>query len=513
SPFEITHYGLDVTLDPKAHSLSAAATLRVRSRGKEVRTLDFSLHPECRPTSVEVDGKPARFIHPNDLLAVTPERPLAGKREAVVRITYARTGDAAMSDGAGYISPEGIYFISEARWYPATGELDFRSPVRLHATVPKGYTVVSIGALKGVRKDEKTSTFQWETDRPASMVSLAAAKYVQQSTTIPPVNGLAPTRGPLTISCYTYPEHRASGAAFLKEAAAIARYYERRYGTYPFEKLALAEIPVFPGGYGSTSFVMLLDQSFGMEQVPQEFLAHEIAHQWWGNSVFPQGLGAAWLTEAFANYSAWMYEAAVKGNPRILQKRVAKGTTTFFEAMAARGDQTIYESDPYLPVGARTERIYEKGAVVLHMLRREIGDAAFQRTLRRFAADHRFGLAKIEDFRKIAEAEHGKPLGWFFDQWLGRKGGMELTYSFETKALSATQNEAVLRITQPAPAYRARMKVTLQVDNSVETREIEITQSPQEFRFPVRGKLQSVLLDPDNDFLMKPPRWVVGDSE
>jgi len=513
SPFEIIHYALDVTLDPEAHSLAATATIRVRSRGKEVKVLDFSLHPECKPSAVEVDGKPARFQHPNDLLAVTPDRPLSGKREAVVRVTYARTGDAAMGGGVGHISPEGCYFISEARWYPATGELDFRSPVRLHATVPKGFTVVSVGELKGVRKDEKTSTFQWETDRFASMLSLAAAKYVQQSVKIPRVSQVAPTRGDLAITCYTYPEHRQSGAAFLKEAAAVVRYYERRFGTYPFEKLALAEIPIFPGGYGSTSFVMLLDRSFGLEQVPREFLAHEIAHQWWGNSVFPQGMGAAWLTEAFANYSAWMYEAAVAGNPRVLQKRVREGTNTFFEAMAARGDQSIYESDPYLQVGARTERIYEKGAVILHMLRREIGDAAFQRTLRRFADERRFGLAKIEDFRKVAESEHGKPLGWFFDQWLGRKGGMELQYSFETKAMSATQNEAVLRVTQTAPAYRARMKVTLQVENSVETREIEITQAQQEFRFPVTGKLQSVLLDPDNDFLMLPPRWVVGDGE
>lgn len=513
SPFEITHYGLGVKLDPAAHSLAATATIRVRSRGKEVRTLDFSLHPECKPSAVTVDGVPAQFRHTNDLLAVTPSRSLGPKREAVVRVTYGRQGEAAMGGGVGYISPEGIYFISEARWYPATGELDFRSPVRLHATVPKGYTVVSVGALKGVRKDEDTATFHWETDRFASMVSLAAAKYVEKSLKLPPPAAATPPRGELAVTCYTFPRHRARAAAFLKEAAAIVRYYERTFGTYPFEKLALAEIPVFPGGYGSTSFVMLLDRSFAIKVVPREFLAHEIAHQWWGNSVFPQGLGAAWLTEAFANYSAWMYDAAVSGNPRVMRKRVAQATRLYFRAVDQEGDQSIYDSDPYLPVGARTERIYEKGAVILHMLRREMGDAAFQRTLRQFADRFRFGKAKIEDFRKVAEAEHGKPLGWFFDQWLGRKGGMALAYSFETRPKSAAENEAVLLVTQTKPPYRARMKVTLQVENSVQNREIEITQEHQEFRFPVKGKLQSVLLDPENDYLMKPPKWVVSQTK
>lgn len=512
SPFEITHYGLEVKLDPDAHSLDAVATIRVRSRKGEVRTLDFSLHPECKPTAVQVDGRPAAFDHPNDLLAVTPVVPLEPGREQVVTVTYRRTGKAVMGGGAGLISPGGSYFISEARWYPATGELDFRAPVSVTATVPKGYTVVSVGALKRVEKAEKTATYHWVTDRLASMVSLAAGKYVQQAVQVPQAgtNGEA-----LPISCYTFARDRKRAGMFLKEAASVVRFYSRRFGPYPYEKLAVVEIPLFPGGYGTTSFVMLIDQSFASERVDpvrREFLAHEIAHQWWGNSVFPQGMGAAWLSEAFANYSAWWYAAEATGNPRVLQKRVARATGDFFEAAAQRGDQAISDSDPYLPVGARDETIYEKGAVILHMLRLQVGDAAFKRLLRRFADRYRFGKANIDDFRRVAEEEAGAPLGWFFDQWLGRKGGMELTYSFDTVPFSKSENQAVLTITQPEPPYRAKMGVVLQVENSVARREIELTQARQEFRLPVKGKVQSVLLDPDNVYLMKPPKWIVQET-
>src|SRR5207248_1242614 len=145
---------------------------------------------------------------------------------------------------------------------------------------------------------------------------------------------------------------------------------------------AIAELPYFPGGYGSPSVVMLIDESFAEKTLEREFVTHEIAHQWWANLVFPQGYGAAWLTEAFANYSAWMYGAAATGNPRVLQKRVANAARDYFEETERKGDQPIAETDPYQQVGAAEKIIYDKGAVVLHMLRRQIGDAAFMRTMR-----------------------------------------------------------------------------------------------------------------------------------
>lgn len=508
SPFEITHYALDVELDPAAHSLSAVATVRVRSRGGSVPRLELSLNPEFKPTAVQVDGAPARFRHTHELLVLEPARPLGPGQEATLTIRYRRRG-GPLVQGGDLLAEQGSYLRSESRWYPATGELDFRAPVRVRARVPAGYSVVSVGGLRSVEKDGRTTLFHWETDRPAAMVSLAAARYVQQSVTLAPLPGVNPARAPLKLTCYTFPAHRQRAKLFLEEAAAIVRFYERRYGAYPYEKLAVVEIPFFPGGYGTTSFVMLIDKSFAARRLDREFLAHEIAHQWWGNSVFPQGLGAAWLTEAFANYSAWQYAAARAGNQRVLSRRVARATTGYFAGVARKGDQAIAEADPYAKVGAAEAIIYEKGAVVLHMLRRQVGDAAFQRALRAFADEFRFGKAKIPDFQRVAERESGQELGWFFEQWLGREGGIALAYSFSTEPASATSNEAVLRVTQAGAPFRAKLKVVLDVENSVQTHEIELSAAEQTFRFPVRGKLTNVLFDPDNDYLMQLPRWVV----
>lgn len=509
SPFEITHYGLDVELQPKEHGLKALATIRVRSRGQRVPQLDFSLNPQFKPLLVQVDGAPAKWDHRNDLLAVTAPRPLEPGKEATVTVRYQRKkGPAILGDTLDLISEKACYLRTETRWYPATGELDFRAPVRVKATVPAGFTVVSVGGLKGKTKVGDRVTFRWETTRPAAMVSLAAAPYVQQSVSLPAQVG-AGGRDALPITCYTFPGHKDRAAAFLKEAASIIRFYEKHFGPYPYEKLGVVEIPLFPGGYGTTSFVMLIDQSFAERKIDREFLAHEIAHQWWGNSVFPQGLGAAWLTEAFSNYSAWMYHAGVTGNPRVMQKRLREANNVYFRETARKGDQALLEADPYAPVGATQAILYEKGAVVLHMLRRQIGDRPFLRVLRAFADRFRMGKASIDDFRAVAQQESGQDLAWFFDQWLGRTGGMQVTYSFKTEADSPTQNQAVLTLRQPAPGYRAKMKVVLDVDRATETHQIEFGGTEQVVRLPVKGKVSTVLLDPDGDYLMRPPKWVV----
>lgn len=540
SPFAITHYALDVELDPPAHSLSATATVRVKSRGARLDTLDFSLHPECRVSQVTVQAAaagslPVPFRHTQDLLAVTPAAGLDPGRTMVVSIRYARRGAEVWKESGDQIAPAGTFLRAETRWYPATGELDFRAPVRVRVRVPSGYSVVSHGSLREARTEGKTTLYHWETDLPSAMVCVAARKYFRATVTLPPAAGRS---SPLPISCYAYPEHRALAALYAREAAAVVRYYETRFGPYPFEKLAVAEIPQFPGGYGPTSFVMLWDRIFTLPALPaaakqrsstgkptgggggtrrlaelsQEVLAHEIAHQWWGNSVAPRGMGAGWVSEAFANYSAWLYRAASAGNSRVLQKRVARATREYFAGIAEKGDQPISETDPYLPIGACQQIVYEKGAVVLHMLRAELGDASFFRVLRAFADGHRYGEAKIEDFRKEVNEGGNGSFDWFFDQWLNREGGMRLSYSFETGPGEDGKPEVSLTLTQPEPPYRAKLRVRFEAGDTIRTEQLRLSDIRQTFRFPVRSPVSTTELDPDGTVLMAPPRWVVPEN-
>ncbi len=498
SPFEITRYELDVEIEPVEHRLTGTASIFLASRGGPLRQLDFSLSPEFKPTGVSRAGQPLRFTHTNDLLSVQLPAPWAGDAQTPLVVQYARSG-SPLVEGGDLISSQGTYLRSEARWYPATGELDFRAPVRVRVIVPKGITAVSVGKLEQTTHAGGKSTFVWNCPRPAAMIALAAGKYVPLTTKV----------GPTTITTYLTKPRQKRAKAYLQEGARIVKYYNQLLGPYPYEKLAIVEIPHFPGGYGATSLVMLLDLVFDMKQVDREFLGHEIAHQWWGNSVFPQGPGAAWLSEAFANYSAWMYEGSV-GGPKLLQKRLNEAADRYWKAVVKeqKADQPIRETDPYAQAGAYEQIIYDKGAWVLHLLRREVGDAAFKRILRRACKEYAFGKMNIEQFQRLAEAEAGKPLAPFFEQWLGRPGGLQFAYSFKTEPVSAKENACVLQVTQKGPPFRARLDVTFDVENQIVRSQVNLTEAQQTFRIPVKGRVSVVQFDPNRRWLMRPPEWV-----
>jgi len=498
SPFEIRHYDLSVRLQPDKHALTATAVIAIQARRRIDHELPFSLNPEFTPTRVLLDDRPADFRHQNDRLSVRPARALRKGQQATVTIAYQRRSQSARLGAGGQISEAGTFLMMEGRWYPASGELDFRCPARVSITVPRGLSAVSIGALQSLRKTETTSTFVWETKRPAAMLALAVNHYVLQSRWV----------GKLKLTAYTTAGRRAGGKRMLAEAAKIVRYYSRQFGPYPFEKLAIVEIPQFPGGYGSTSFVMLLDRSFDAPKTPREFLAHEIAHQWWGNSVSPRGYGAAWLTEAFANYSAWMYLADDAGDQRVLRKRVRQGMDTYWRIAQRTGDQAIGKEDPYRPTAAHQAIIYEKGAVILHSLRREMGDAAFRLALRQFADQHRYGAARISDFEQVVSRIAGKPLAWFFDQWLGRTGRMEFSYHFRNVPLTPSRQQVTLVIDQPAPPWRATVDVDLQVGNDARRETVTLSGRHQEVSFEVPEPVTAVAFDPENWVLMR-AKWVV----
>ncbi|MCC6444731.1 MAG: hypothetical protein IT210_14890 [Armatimonadetes bacterium] len=310
SPVKITAYRLRVALRPEAHGLSARADLTLRA-ARSVPEIPLSLGLEFRVTgALDPSGRTVSARHTNDLL-VLRDRLRQGERKTY-RILWKRAGTGERLQGGDAISPRGSYLRPEARWYPATGELDFHSPVRLALTLPQGYAGVSMGRRIPAPRIGESASIVWETERPAAMIPLAAGRYAVKSL----------VSGAVSIQTYLFPRHKRRADAYLQEARSILAFYASRFGPYPFKKLAIAEIPYFPGGYGSTSLLMLTEDSFDEKALPGGFLALEIAHQWWGNSVFPQGPGCDWLSEAFAEYASYLYMEHKGGKPALKKRSV-----------------------------------------------------------------------------------------------------------------------------------------------------------------------------------------------
>jgi len=346
------------------------------------------------------------------------------------------------------------------------------------------------------------ATTVWETLQPAAMIPLAVGRYVVKTQK---ADGIE-------LSVYLFPRHAARADAYLREARAIVNFYASRFGPYPYEKLAIAEIPVFPGGYGSTSLLMLTEASFDAPKLPISFLAHEIAHQWWGNSVFPQGPGCGWLSEAFAEYSSFLYMER-KGGRAALKACLRDAARGYWSAISGGYEEPIAATDPYDQIGAYRGVIYDKGAYVLHSLRYVLGDETFFTLLREFASRYAHSKADIDAFTRLCEEKSGRSLKSFFDAWLNRSGALRLTYRYETRPAGQGEMEISLVLKQEGTVYSGPLEILLTTSQGHLRHRVELGGPEQTFILKAPGPPSSLDFDPEDWWLKYTPRSVKGSAQ
>lgn len=491
SPFEITDYRLNLRLQPDRHALEAIAQISLRMRSDAGQDLPFSLSPQFPPYSCRIDGAPVQWRHRDDLLLLALPGPLKQGGRHRVEISYRRKGGAATPAG-DIVGAKAFFLRAESRWYPAAGEFDFQAPVAVTAAVPQSLTLLAPGRLLRRRTVEGGMTeWSWKSSEPCGMVAIAGGDLRPS-----PADGGR-------VAVYMPPGRRALAQKIAAEAVRIRNFYSRLYGPYPYPQLKIVTVPRFPGGYGAPSLVML-----GRELLPHldagmrsELLAHEIAHQWWGHKLLPQGPGAGWLSEAFATYSSWLY---LESLGQKLQPRAETAIRRYLGGIREAGDQPLSETDPYVQAPSSQSIVYEKGAMVLRMLRHEIGSTRFFSLLRQLM-DHGFRRLDLPGFRKEAAAVTGQDLDWFWDQWLDRPGAFDLSYAFR----DLPGGRVELRVRQPAEsAFRARVPVDLEAGDQVVRRTIRLTGAPEDrFELQAPGAVRSVVFDPESRLLMAAPRW------
>ena len=295
------------------------------------------------------------------------------------------------------------------------------------------------------------------------------------------------------------------GRQLINEAADVARFYESLIGDAPYGSFTLALVEhVQPGGHSPAYFAALNQplpntplrwqtDPVDFEGFPEFFLAHELAHQWWGQAVGWRNYHEQWLSEGFSQYFAALYAEHRHGDE------------VFGECSGSCESRAIDRSDQgpvYL--GYRLGHIrnqptvfralvYNKGAAVLHMLRRLVGDDAFFRGLRRFYVGARFTKVGTEDFRAAMEAETGRPLERFFERWIYGAALPRITFTSQVEG-GADGQVVVLRFEQEGDIFDIPVAVTLQyADRRVQNVLVPVTDRTAEMRVPLSGPLRSVV--------------------
>ncbi|MET8244483.1 M1 family metallopeptidase [Streptomyces sp. NPDC005202] len=405
--YHVAHYDLTLRYDPHSRHLDGTAVLTARATQRLTRfDLDFK---GLKVTGLTVDHVKADYRRDGQELVVTPRTALRKGQEFRVTVTYNGTPKQVTDpDGSpdGWIpTDDGAFVAGEPQgamtWFPANNHPEDKSSYDFTITVPEGRTAIANGAYLGKRTAHGRTTFRWRQPEPmaAYLATASVGKFkVEQYT----------TSAGIKVYNAVDPREATAAAPVLKKLPSVLEWERKLFGPCPF-RAAGSIVDHAPNvGYAlETQGRPLYDSAPDLST-----LVHENAHQWFGDSVSLARWKDIWLSEGFATYAEWLYSEQHGG-------RSAQKT---FDALYARpGSDDLWAFPPGNPgSGAHIfgTPVYARGAMTLHELRRAVGDPAFFRILRAWAAGHHDGHGTTAQFLALAERESGKDLGGLFHTWL-----------------------------------------------------------------------------------------------
>jgi aminopeptidase N len=460
---------------------------------------------------VEVNGRRVRALHSRDALDVP--LPEGGSDSVRVRVVYdgpSRDGLIVRKDAKGRWSWFGDNWPDRARqWLPTVDHPSDKATVSWTVRSPERNSVVANGASLGTTRvtvgGRRLLETRWREGRPIPTYLMVIGVAPLSRYDLP---SSACHRGEsgecVQQSVYVLPENRGWLPGIFAVTDGIMSLFERLVAPFPYEKLAHVQSSTRFGGMENASAIFYDGALFPAQQVTDGLLAHEMAHQWFGDAVTEREWGHLWLSEGFATY----FDA--------LWVRHAHGDTRYRAALAKLRTQiladTVVERRPVIDT-AQTDYMallnvnsYDKGGFVLSMLHHELGDSAFFRGIRSYYAAHRHGNAMSDDLRVALERSSGRSLEQFFDQWLRRPGYAEPSLGWAYDARSGTVSVFAL---QEGRFGAFALTLTVAVTDADDATRRLVVSIPAEPRaaVPLPGRFarrpKSIAFDPDSTLLAR----------
>ena len=518
--FHVVDYDLTLDLPESGKTIEGVAVLTVR-RLARADTLVLDLL-DLTVQKVSVGGGAVAFRQGEGHVYVPLGGALGGAPGDTLRVTIAYRGvpkDGLIigTDSAGRWMAFGDNWPNRGRhWIPSIDHPSDKSTVTWTVRAPSSERVVANGALleetplpnprdpdgSAGRNVPRTLT-RWRESRPIPVyLMVIAAAPLARYDLGPTACGFAENGGCVPQSVYVAPEQRAMLPSGFARAGDIVSFFAQRVGPFGYEKLAHLQSSTRFGGMENASAIFYADGMFRRGNVGTSIIAHETAHQWFGDMVTEGEWSHAWLSEGFATYLAAVYMGHAFGDTAFT------GAMRRSRTMLLRSD--VVASRPVIDTAQTdlmkllNENSYDKGGWVLHMLQGLVGDSAFYGGLRDYIAAHRHGNAMTDDLRTAVEARAKQPLGWFFDQWLRRPGFASLTTSWH---YDAAASRVVLDVEQGARFGYYRVPLTVEVTDAAGaahrvTVDIAATAATRvELPLALRAAPRAVTIDPDVQLL------------
>jgi aminopeptidase N len=510
SNFKIKHYGLDLHIDPAKKGIGGRARLGVLVTEAELHSLSLNMADSLHAISVQSQNNRLHFVHQDNHLQVTFKHSLKAGSQVEINIGY--EGSPSRSgltfdehNSVPMVYTYGLPFTAQ-QWFPCKDTpSDKADSADIAITVPVPLVAASNGRLaRTTSNNDGTRTFYWEVNYPIypDVISVAVTNYAVF--TLPYHYGKSEA---MPIAFYVYPEDQARAQKQFAILPEMIKHHAAAFGEYPFIKEK----------YGVAEFAK---QSFREHQTLPSFaaklitgghendwiLAHELAHQWFGDCISVKSWSHIWLNEGFANYAFALWKESIEGKDSYLSVMRSWDKDEFAGS--------VFIKDPTNTDALFSETTFQKGAWVLHMLRHIMGDKAFANALRSYVKTFSYRSASTEDFQSVCEKEFGQSLAWFFKEWI--YGVNRPAYAYKWWA-APSGDRTIVNLTIDQVQTNAdvfEMPIDILIKSEAGERRFVAWQKSrsQDFTFAVDKLPERVELDPEGWVLKKLSGYKQGDS-
>ena len=539
--YDVSHYAITASIDPDRLTIDGRTEMRVTVRSAAVGTLTLRLAESLNVHGVVGDNGLGRLLAlrvrgQNSVLINLPRTLVRG---TTVNLTIAYGGrlaganpdreaaapqqDMAIQEEFALTAEPRLVYSNRSYWYPQSPVTDYATGV-LHLTVPDRRGVVASGAPATGNPVRVTTTrgpslrYVFLVNQPARYFSAVVSRLGLAGD----AEVSAPT--PISVAVHANPRQMRRGRDLSAQAAAILKVYGDVLGDYPYRTLTLAAVDdPLPGGHSPAYFALVnqplpatkftwANDPVAFDGFPHFFLAHEIAHQFWGGAVGWESYHEQWISEGFAQYFALLYAERSLDADRVadIRRKLRTTATTY----ADQGPIWLGYRLGHLQEDGRVFRalLYNKSALVLHMLRRWVGDDAFFGGLRTLYSQSRYTKIGTRHVQRAFEQASGRDLSRFFDMWIRTAETPRLRAAFDASGQSVS-----LRIDQLGPVMDVPVTATIvYASGATEDHLVRLSEGSTFLQWPASGPVRAVELNRDDQALVivergAPPRTRTGD--
>jgi hypothetical protein len=498
----ISGYVINAELDPATHHLAAKVVVAFTAP-ENLELVSFGFHPALKVSKIsDENGKVLTGERSADgTVRVSPAAPFV--RGQVMHWTFEYDGTiTGNEDGPieglklAAIQEPITYLLYPARWFPMTGYLTDRFTAEMHIRVPQGMRVFasgSQGASKPVTlangKPGDQYDFNWT--KPGFPGTVIAGRYVG------PVSvGAGNVKVYLTVS------HQQAGNEVAQTATKEFDFFTDSFGGLESNRLNLVELPddTLPAVW-APELAAILGSRVG-DKSSVRLLANTIAHQWWGSEVSPRTLNDAWITNGMARYGELMYVEDESGRNAMhaALQDVSAGALAYDTIPLSSASRL----SPFSP--EFQSMTLEKGAMIFHMLRWEIGDKAFLETLKGALGQYTDSSMRTQDFTKVAEAQSQQQLTAFFAQWVDGTGAPQFTNKYAVYRLGNNKGfRTIGEIGQDLDLFRMPVELRVETDGKTEVQKVDVVGTNTQFVVDTFGRPRRIAIDPGNWLLKSTP--------